>query len=206
MQEYVPRTKLDDMRYDVVLAAELIAYLPPDEYRLFMSEMCRLVKRDGFVVCSTAIDINSEDALVRFAELFETEFQPIKWVVSYDRLWIRLSDFLEAPRRFTKASEDDNYRQRELQNRKSLGRWWFSLNSHKAVAWLWKIVGLVSKPVANAFSNSPWMLVQLEKLCKTFWDDQGISHAIVIGKRWPLARTPEKDIPVVRPGKRQVWE
>lgn len=96
-QDYVPRTILADDFYDLVISTEVIAFLPPDEYRLYVSELARIVKSNGCVVCSTAIDIFSEDALQRFANLAETEFKIEKWEFSYHYLYIRLRNMLTAP-------------------------------------------------------------------------------------------------------------
>ncbi len=90
VQDYVPMTTLKDDAYDLVVCTELIADLKPQEYRLLISELARLVKPEGYVVCSTAVDINSEDALQKFRDLAETELQIDEWVVSYHRLYIRI--------------------------------------------------------------------------------------------------------------------
>jgi 2-polyprenyl-3-methyl-5-hydroxy-6-metoxy-1,4-benzoquinol methylase len=72
-QDYVPKTLLEDGRFGLVVATDLIAEIPPTEYRLFFAEITRLLAREGRTVCSTSIDIYSENALQRFAQLAETE-------------------------------------------------------------------------------------------------------------------------------------
>lgn len=205
-RQYIPLTKLADDIYDIVLGTDIIAYLPSNDYRLFISEMARLVKPDGIVVCSTPIDINSEDALYRFNELVETDFKIEKWRFSYHRLWIRVRDFFEAPCRFVKASKDAEYRQRELKMRYSLSHWWFDVNSGPFLSKFWRVFQYLSNPLANGIRRNKWLLLNLEKVCKLLWDEEGISHAIFVGRRRPLVETPEEDIPVERKGKRQVWE
>ena len=88
MQDCLPQTKLEDRMYDLVLCLEVIGYLEPKEYRLVFSELSRLLKSKGIVACSTSIDLDSDDALERFAALAETEFEIEAWVLNYHRLWI----------------------------------------------------------------------------------------------------------------------
>lgn len=205
-KQYIPRTKLKDDLYDVVLGTDIIAYLPNADYRLFISEMARLVKPHGIVVCSTPIDINSEDALYRFNELAETDFKIEKWRFGYHRLWIRIRDFFEAPRRLAKASQNPEYRQRELKIRYSLSRWWFEINSGRFLGKFWSLFQYLSNPFANFVRKNQWLLLKLETVSKLLWDEEGISHAIFVGRRRPLIETPKEDIPIERKGKRQVWE
>lgn len=153
IHDCLPSTSLKDKSYDLVVCTEVIAYLKPEEYRLLMAELARLVKNDGYVVCSTSLDINTEDPLDRFAALGETEFTFEKWVFNYHRLLIRLSRF--AP--FLKQNSS----------------------------------------VMNF----------LERLCRFFWSDSGITHALFIGKRRPLTfPVKPQDTPRELKHKRQVWE
>ena len=92
-QQCLPHTTLEDDAYDLLFADEVIAYLPVKELRLFMAELCRLVKPNGFAICSTSLDLDSQDPLIRFASLAETEFKIHKWVCSHHRLYIRLRKF-----------------------------------------------------------------------------------------------------------------
>lgn len=206
-QDYIPRTLLKDDFYDLAIGTEIIAYLNPDEYRLFFSEMCRIIQPRGLVVCSTAIDIYSEDALQRFANLAETEFQVDKWVLSYHYLYIRLLDFLTAPSHFIKASKNENYRENELKKRYSLNRQWFRMNSNPLTAFIWRGIQWTLKPIILFVEQNRSLLILMEKISKFFWSDLGISHAIFIGKRRPLIEAPPLDKqPIERKQKRQVWE
>jgi 2-polyprenyl-3-methyl-5-hydroxy-6-metoxy-1,4-benzoquinol methylase len=74
IQDIVPYTTLEDDTYDLVISTELLGYLPFDERRLYFAELSRLVKPDGFVICSTSFDVYTEDALQAFGALVETEF------------------------------------------------------------------------------------------------------------------------------------
>ncbi len=95
-QDYVPDTKLQDKSFDLVLSADLIANLNPHEYRLFVAELVRLSGKEGVIVCSTPIDIHSDEALERFVALMETEIIIDCWVFSYHRLFIRWIEVLDA--------------------------------------------------------------------------------------------------------------
>jgi len=96
IQDTLPDTSLPDGAYDVVVSTDVIAELPRSEHRLYMAELARLVTAKGYVVCSTPIDIHSEDALQQLAELAHTEFDVLKWVYSYHALYVRLKAFVEA--------------------------------------------------------------------------------------------------------------
>ena len=90
IQDYFPHTKLADGAYDLIVAANLIAELPESERRLAVSEIARLLTRTGTAVVSTPIDIHSDDALVRFITLLETEFDIDRLIFSHHRLSIQL--------------------------------------------------------------------------------------------------------------------
>lgn len=206
-QDYVPSTTLRDNHYDAVICLDLIAYLPADEYRLLFSELARLVKNDGVVLGSSALDIDSDDALQRYIALVETEFQVEEWVLSYNRLWIRLREFLEAPAHFTRAGHDPEYRQRTLKERRRFGKRWFQWNSQAPLKYLWQPVAWLLSPLTTLVKKNRPLLLGLEKLCKFFWSEAGISHAIFIGKKRPLfVHLPENEVPKIRKQKRQVWE
>lgn len=66
--------KTVEEKFDVVIAANLIAEIPDNERRLAVSEMAELLAKGGKAVISTPIDVDSEDGLVRFISLIETEF------------------------------------------------------------------------------------------------------------------------------------
>lgn len=207
IQDYVPSTTLPDYAYDLVVCAELIADLNSDEYRLLISELVRLVKKEGFIVGSTALDINSMDALQRFADLVETEVHIDEWSFGYHRLYIRLSDFFEAASRFVRAGRDPEYRSRGLKERYGLSRWWFNLNSARIPSMLWSLLQWPCKPFVHILKNNRTLLLSLEKICKFFWSTSGITEAIFIGKCRPmLMELPPEERPKEMKHKRQVWE
>lgn len=206
-QDALPSTRLDDHAYDLVVCTDVIGYLDPRDYRLFMAELCRLINRDGRVVCSTAIDINSVDALQRFGELAETEFLIEEWRFSYNLLLIRLKNFFETPQCYFKASRDLNYRREELLKRQGLSRWWYKTNTNKWMSYPWLPFKWLAAPVVHVLKYNRTVMVVLEKICRFFWDEAGISHALFLGRRRPLVVPTAADLgSVERKGKRQVWE
>lgn len=207
LQDYVPKTRLEDDTYDLAISTEVIAFLRRDDYRLFFSELSRVIKRSGYVVCSTPLDINSEDALQRFASLAETEFQIKKWRFSYHYLYIRLHRLITAPSRFVLAARNTEYRQNELNQRSGINKWWFHLNSKTSVAAIWSIVSYLLNPLGKFIQQNQSVLDRLEAITRFIWSDSGISHAAFIGIRRPLVETPsEETMPQERKQKKEIWE
>lgn len=206
-QAYVPYTQLNDDHYDLVISTELIAFLPNEDFRLYFSEMSRLVKKDGFVVCSTPIDIYSDDALQRFAALVETEFDIDKWIFSYHYAWIKIHAFFHAPEAFVKASKDPRYRKEQIEKRKGLNLWWFRANSTPLMSVIWMPLKWLFQPILQLIRNNKKFLTSMESFSRFLWQDQAISHALFIGKRRPLLKPPPDDlIPIERKAKKIVWE
>jgi 2-polyprenyl-3-methyl-5-hydroxy-6-metoxy-1,4-benzoquinol methylase len=207
INDYIPDSKLADSHYDIVVATELIADLDTNQYRIFFSELVRIVDSEGYVVCSTPIDIQSEDALQQFAGLATTEIDIHKWVFSYHYLQIKFLDFFKAPSRFVKGSKNKQYREKSLEKRYSLTKWWFKINSTKPLCYIWTVIKPIMSPFCKLLENSKCILMNLEKLTKFFWKDSAISHAIFIGKRKPIIPPTEKQFqPKEMKHKKQVWE
>ena len=165
-QDYVPRTLLDDDSYDLVVALDLIPYLHKEDHRLFFSELSRLVKPEGHVLCSTPLDFRTDDPLQRFGELAETEFVFEKWTLCYHKWLIRLTDFFEAPQIFVKASKDNEYRHQKLLHRVGFSHLWFRMNSTPILAFIWRIISFITSPITSWIKNSPFVLNQLEKFTR----------------------------------------
>lgn len=207
IQDYMPKSMLSDDCYDIVVAADLIAYLDPKEYRLFFSELARIIKEEGLLACSTPIDIYSEGGLQKFIDYVLTEFTVDKCLFSYNYLLIRCLDFFKAPGRFAKARADKNYRKRSLEERVSVNRWWFKLNSSPIIGFIWSAVQYLMNPIAHFLENSPKTIKILEKISKSIWNDSAISHVVVIGKRKVLMPpTLESMQPREPKHKKQLWE
>lgn len=207
IQDCLPMTRLEDGAYDLVVCTETIGYLNPKEYRLLFAELSRLMHKESHAVCSTSLDLNSDNALERFAALAETEFEIDQWVLRYDLLWTKCCRFLEMPSRFIKASQDMFERNRELEKRKSLGKVLFRLNSSLSAVLFWKVINLAFKPLATRLRESSFFTDLLEKTTKFLFDESGISHALFIGKRRPMVfPLPQNEIPIEMKHKKQVWE
>jgi 2-polyprenyl-3-methyl-5-hydroxy-6-metoxy-1,4-benzoquinol methylase len=92
--EVLPETSLPDKTYDIVVCADVVAELDVRDHRLLMSELARIVKPDGWVVCATPVDVHSEDAVQRFKSLFATEFDLLGGSYSYHRLALRWGEWI----------------------------------------------------------------------------------------------------------------
>ncbi|MBA3815955.1 MAG: class I SAM-dependent methyltransferase [Parachlamydiaceae bacterium] len=207
IQDCLPSTSLHDQSYDLVICTELIGYLKSADYRMFIAELARLVKNGGFVVCSSDLDINTDNPLERLVALVETEFTVEKWILSYHLLQIRVCRFFEAPAFYVKCYQDKEYFQKEIEKRKGLRRRLFMWNTKMPLNLLWRTLRMVFNPFASLFRQNVWIMNFLEKITRFFWSEAGISHALFIGKRRPLTFPVKKEnTPRELKHKRQVWE
>lgn len=92
----LPRSSLADDRYDLVVCTDLIAELETNDQRLLISELYRILKPSGFLVCSTSLDYRTDGALERFAALIDTEFEVIEWEVSHHAYALKLINLFKA--------------------------------------------------------------------------------------------------------------
>lgn len=207
IEDFVPATKLADDSYDIVLSTELIGYLPKEERRLYFAELSRLVKTDGYVICSTGLDIHTDDALQAFVDLVETEFHPLEWRLSSHAFLISIKNFLKTPENYAKGSKDQNFRQQEIAKRRGFKRYWYQLNSSWFPGVIWKLVSYFTNPVLNLFEQNRTLMLLLENLCRVLKSNSGISHVIFIGQRRPLIIPTQEELMAIEPKhKRQVWE
>jgi 2-polyprenyl-3-methyl-5-hydroxy-6-metoxy-1,4-benzoquinol methylase len=207
IQGHLPFTSLLDGEYPLVICTEVIAYLPSNHFRILFSELARLNTNEGFAVCSTPVDIYSEDALQRFLGLAETEFKIHKIVYSHHSLYIQLRDFFEIPSHFVRASQDPIYKKKYLEKTNGIKKKWMEWNSNRFFGNLWKIPKLIFAPVFNWLSQNRTSLLLCEKACRFIWGDNGISHVVFIGSRRPIIeKTPINEQPILPKQKRSVWE
>jgi 2-polyprenyl-3-methyl-5-hydroxy-6-metoxy-1,4-benzoquinol methylase len=205
--DYVPHTKLGDDFFDLVIATDLIAHLPHNEFRLFFSELARVVQSKGYVLCSSPVDINAEDALSRLIDLAETEFIIEKSCLSYHFLLIRILHFLSIPSKYIEAWQNPELRHELLLQKKGLKRWWLQFNSSPLPVQMWRVVAMLFDPWTQFLKQNRKMMLFFEKVSRTIWNLRGASHLIFIAKRKPLVD------PIVEPvqkmeriPKRRVWE
>lgn len=205
-RDTMPSTSLSDQSFDVVVCTDVIAYLSPLDFRLFFAELARLVKtNEGIVVCSTPIDIYSIGAVQRFVELAHTEFDLIASLASYHALYLRIKHFFEIPQNYLKGWKNHDYKKKELNKRSPIGRLWYRFNSSLLI-WFWWIINVLFYPINKLLNSSRFILITLEKICRFFSSDDGISHFIIIGKKRPLVQEDPDHIPINRPKKREIWE
>lgn len=98
IQDCLPTTKLKDDTYDLVICTEVVGYLNTLECRLLMSELSRVMKPDGYLCFSTALDVYTDDPIDHLSLLAETEFEIEAWYLSYNSLWDRLAPFFRNSR------------------------------------------------------------------------------------------------------------
>ncbi|MFI5343065.1 MAG: class I SAM-dependent methyltransferase [Chlamydiales bacterium] len=206
-QDAMPETGLPDENYELVAAMELIAELPPDDYRLFFAELARIIKPDGYLVCSSPIDIYTEGGVEKLLNLAQTEFEIGAIKKSYHALHIRLKNFFEAPSKYVEAWKNPQTRRNELEKRVGFDRYWFFLNSTILFMWIWVALAPLMKPILTLLKDSRSLLLRLESICEFISDDAGVSHLIFIAKRRPMHMEIEpENLPLERPKKREVWE
>ena len=187
-QETLPNTSLPDHSFDLVTCTDVIADLAQADYRLLFSELARLVTNEGYVVCSTPLDINSEDALQRFLALAGTEFEILDWIFSYHHLHVRLSKLLKPPKRFYQAWADPHYKRIKMAKRSGARGRWFDYNTKFLPAHCWRAVSTVTDPLLRLLENNDRLLLMMERLSHTLWGDSATTHIAFIGKRRPLFR------------------
>lgn len=204
-QEAMPMTSLDQM-FDLVICMDLLAELPPHDYRLFFAELARLVAPQGYVICSTPIDINTEGGAQLFLNLAQTELEIIDTVPSYHALYLRFIHLLEAPGKFLQGWKNPRIRQDMLHSKKGFRKWKYQINTSVFLIWLWVLLNPLTNFLMSKMKETPWILLKLEKICHFFWSEEGISHLIVIGQRRPLMAVEKVHEPIERAKKKQVWE
>jgi 2-polyprenyl-3-methyl-5-hydroxy-6-metoxy-1,4-benzoquinol methylase len=121
-QEAMPSTRLPDHQYDLIICTELIAEIDRENYRLFFSELARLIKPDGWLVCSSPIDIDSEGGVEKLKELALAEFDIIDETISYHALYLRMKRFFSVPSKFIACWQNPAERMKKLTSTKGLRR------------------------------------------------------------------------------------
>jgi 2-polyprenyl-3-methyl-5-hydroxy-6-metoxy-1,4-benzoquinol methylase len=103
-QEGLPETSLPSAEYDLVICTEVIGELPPIYHRLLFSECARLLKTDGMLLFSSALDIDSISPLTQLHTFFASEFDLLEHHLHYHMWQLRLKRLLKSPifRYFTK--------------------------------------------------------------------------------------------------------
>lgn len=205
-QDAMPNTQLPDHGYHVVVCTELIAELPKEDYRLFFAELARVIQPAGYLVCSSSIDIDSEGGVEKLMELAQSEFDIIDQTPSYHALYLRLKRFFKAPSHYIQGWKNSEYKKKEMESRKGLGRLWYAANSSPFLIWFWWMCNPLTLPFQKILNSQQKILLLLEKACRFLWDQEGISHYIFIAKRRSLPSIREDEIPVEKHKRKEVWE
>ncbi|MCH9627193.1 MAG: hypothetical protein S4CHLAM2_08280 [Chlamydiales bacterium] len=177
----LPYCRLPEESFDGVLLTDVIADLEPHLYRLMLSEVSALLKREGFFLCSTELDLHSEDALPVFLDLIRTEFEVVKSQKSYHRLYFYLRRCLDAPARFVRAGREPAYRLQQLNKRAYFSRLWFYLNSIQPICYLW----LPLKPLKSRLQSRS-LLLFLERLSQLLFGEAALTHIALLCRKKSL--------------------
>lgn len=194
----LPATTLADNAYDLVICADVIAEIPAQDHRLAISELSRLVKADGWVVCSTPLDIHSDDSLEQFVALNETELVIIDAKASYHAWSIKLINLLKTPKKYSQGHHNRECSHKELKNRKGISRWWYIINSSFPLCYFWGLIDIILKPFYRWLCQSKSSMRFLENACRFIKNERGISHIILIGKRKTLVEKIAEEDPQAR--------
>ncbi len=182
-QAYIPHLPFVDASFDGLVLTDTIASIDTHLHRLTLSELARLVQREGWLLISTPLDVYSWDPDSHFLQLVETEFEVMATVYSYHRLHFHLSRWLEAPTRFVRAGKSSEYRRAQLQKRDGFGRLWFALNSCPFLASIWNPIAWLLSGLKNRIKNSRFFLLQAEHLSKLLWGNSAMTHMIVLARK-----------------------
>lgn len=186
VRDALPDSKLPGSYYDLVLCCDVIAYLRPNQYRLLFSELTRVVKSDGWVVCSTPIDYRTQGPWRRFSELADTEIVVEGWLLSYHRLYNVITKVLLLPSRYLQIGSDPSFRQSELEKCQPLAQKFQRFFSCRIFSPVWKFITMITSPLHRSLEKNSRLLLRMEALSRTIWDEAAITHAIAIGKRRPI--------------------
>ncbi|MCH9625069.1 MAG: hypothetical protein S4CHLAM123_02360 [Chlamydiales bacterium] len=176
----LPYVKLPEESFDGVLFTDVIADLKPQVHRLMLSELGALLKKEGWLICSSEIDLYSVDALEQLLSLIQTEFKLHAVQKSYHRLHFYCLRWLLAPTRFLRASCDAEYRLNQMMKREGVTRFWFFIHSLRWIAWMWRPVSWIAQPLKEKAARSRGFILLTEKLSKFIWGEKGITHIIVL--------------------------
>jgi 2-polyprenyl-3-methyl-5-hydroxy-6-metoxy-1,4-benzoquinol methylase len=200
----LPDTTLPDGYFDLVICTDVLSYLPESLYRLSLSELARVVKSSGSVICSVQLDASTIDPWRCFAQLLSTEFIIEKHRFSYHRLHQFLDKQVNRPKRLLLLIENKSLREQKLSLKKGVSRKILAL-SLKAKP-VWAVLNWLCKPLSSLLQNSRRLMYILESISKFFWDEAAITHAIAVCKIKPLIADISEPAPMRLEGKKRVWE
>lgn len=155
--EQLPFTHLEDKSFDYVLCTDTIGELAPREYRLTFSELARLLKYQGTLICSSPFDHKASYPHRTFIALAETEFQTLDFLFSYHYIYEKIMAALK------KASQ-----------------------TPPRLAKLLSPFSFIASKTYTLLSSSSSIMLTLEKITKFLLREKGITHIIYAGKKKSL--------------------
>lgn len=179
----LPYLSLSDSSFDGVVLTDVIAEIEPHLYRLTLSELARILKKEGWLICSTQLDIHSHDAQERFVDLIKTEFEIFDSKKSYHRLHYHLTCWVKAPYRFIRGGKEEAYRLNLLQKRSGPMRLWFYLNSHRMLSLLWKPIAWIFTPFLHLLQTNRKFLLFCENISEILWGSGALTHLIILARK-----------------------
>lgn len=183
VQAFIPHTHLNDNEYDLVVCTDLIGCISSREHRLLMNEIARLVKKEGFILFSTSIDIDSHDALEKLIALIQTEFEVQHYSLSCHSKFIRIKKIFSAPEKFSQASANPRIKAKELEKKSSIWTFWFRIHSSKMLGSIWTMITPLTNLIVNYLNRSRRLLLFLEKIS---FSNACISHIAILASRRPI--------------------
>lgn len=205
IQSAMPSTSLKDSTYDYVLCTELIAYLDGEDYRLFFAELARILKQEGKLIFSSAIDINTDHGVERLKSLLATEFDITDEQFSYHAFYIRLINWLEKPNFYIHAFKNQSFYEKEQMTSSSFKYLKLRIGSSIGFVWIFYLLSLMTSPLLKQLKSKRQWLLNLEKICRWCLPSQGISHYLALAKKRSLQMTRSKDQPIETLGKKEIW-
>lgn len=175
-----------DEGFDLFICTDVLAELPRALHRLALSELSRLIHREGCGLISTAIDIYSEDALECFFSLLSTEFDIEQIEYCHDRLYLFLLRFFQYPEKVLKAGQDIGYLKKALKKRRGLSHFFFRIFVKKPFYFFFLILTRIFLPPLLLLKQHEKLLFCCEKLSRAIFGFQGITHVSVRVKKKKL--------------------
>lgn len=186
LEDCLPRTQFADGNFEAIVCTDVIADLEPRDYRLFFSELARILENKGILICSTEIDYQTEDASSRFLALARTEFDILETIDSFNRLSIQLCRFLKAPEKYFAYTQSPELYREERRKRKGISKQLFRIGCWPCLKLFWRMTGYLFRLACRYLENSPRWIGGLEKATKMLYGTRGVSHVIFAGRRRSL--------------------
>ncbi len=185
IQEPFPYLKVRDYAFDGIFFIDLIAEMGEGLYRYAFSELARISKKNGWILCSTPLEIGSYDAALRFLELVQTEYKVVQYIISYHRFFHFLFSLISLPDYYSKARNDPEFFQDELSFKPRGKRALFYFFAKIIPSFLWRCLRFLFSPIKKIFYFNA-IIRALETFSRFLWGEEGATHIIVLGEKKDL--------------------